>query len=110
MTKTILVTGKWEGSVEIADPLTIPQVQLIENGLTPPEAGADGKVWTSSIDANKLPAVLGCVTAWNLKDFPEKVTAENFPASPRKASHALIDFIFSELIHVYMGEVEVPNE
>jgi len=109
MSKTIQVTGKWAGSVEIADPLTIPQVQLIEAGLTPPEKNADGTVWTSAIDSGKLPALFGCITKWELKGL-EGVTLETFPATPRKASHALVDFLFSELVKIYAGDVEVPNE
>ena len=108
MSKVIQITGRWEGSVEIADPLTIPQVQLIEAGLTMPESN-DGKVWTSAIDALKLPAVLGCIIKWNLKDFPELPTIDTFPATPRKASHALVDSIFAELMRIYSGEAEVPN-
>ena len=110
MSKTIQITGKWEGSVEIADPLTIPQVQLIEAALNPPVANSDGKIWTSALDADKLPALIGCVTKWELKDFPANMTADNFPATPRAASHTLIDFIFSHLIKIYTGELEIPNE
>jgi len=109
MSKTIEVKGKWAGTVEIADPLTIPQVQLIEAALTPPAAGEDGKLWTSALDVGKLPAIFACVTSWNLSGL-ENVTLETFPATPRKASHALVDFIFAELIKIYSGEVEVPNE
>jgi Uma2 family endonuclease len=58
------------------------------------------------LDAEKLPAVLACVEKWELENF----NPEPFPASPRGASHKLIDFIFSELVTIYMGEKEVPNE
>jgi len=110
MSKTIEVKGKWAGTVEIADPLTIPQVQLIEAGLAKPEKDAEGKTWLSAYDANRIPALLGCVTKWNLEGFPENLTVENFPASPRKASNALVNFLFLELINIYTGDTEVPNE
>lgn len=104
MSKTISITGKWAGTVTIADPLTIPQVQLIEAAFVEHE----GTLYTSTLDAEKLPAIFACVTEWNLRGL-EIVTLETFPATPRKESHRLIDAIFSELIKIYVGEVEVPN-
>lgn len=99
---------RWTGTVTIADPLTIPQAQLIEAGMKQPEAqeADNGRVWLSVIDAMKLPAVLGCVEKWELENF----TSDPFPASPRADSHKLIDFIFSEILQVYFGEAIVPNE
>jgi len=110
MSKVIQVTGKWEGSVEIADPLNIAQATLITEAVQLPKQNEDGSYYLVALDSAKLPAIIGCVTAWNIKDFPEKVTFDNFPASPRKASHALIDMIFAEIMKVYNGETKVPNE
>lgn len=98
---------RWAGTVTIADPLTIPQAQLIEAGLKQPEGHeGESRIWLSVIDAEKLPAVLGCVEKWELENF----THDPFPASPRADSHKLIDWVFSELFKVYIGEAEVPNE
>jgi len=33
---------RYKGSVVIADPLTIPQAQAVEAGMTKPETDADG--------------------------------------------------------------------
>jgi hypothetical protein len=99
--------ARWAGTVTIADPLTLPQAQLIEAGLKQPEGQEEnGRIWLSVIDAEKLPAIIACVEKWELENF----TADPFPASPRGDSHKLIDFIFSELFKVYIGEAEVPNE
>lgn len=107
MSKVITVTGKWAGTVTLTDPLTLPQAQLIEAGLKQPEGHeGEARIWLSVLDAEKLPAVLACVEKWELENF----NPEPFPASPRGASHKLIDFIFSELVTIYMGEKEVPNE
>jgi hypothetical protein len=97
---------RWPGTVMIADPLTIPQAQLIEAGLKQPDAKEGERVWLSIIDAGKLPAILGCVEKWELENF----TPDPFPASPRGDSHKLIDWLFSELLKVYFGEAIVPNE
>lgn len=112
MSKVITSTiARWAGTVTIADPLTIPQAQLIEAGLKQPE-GHEGedRIWLSVIDAEKLPAIFECVLAWSLDGLPNPLTIDNFPASPRGDSHKLIDFIFAELFKVYIGEAEVPNE
>lgn len=100
---------RWAGTVTITDPLTIPQAQLIEAGMTPPQTGEDGRVWLSIIDGKQLPAIFACVEKWELANMPEKITAENFPASPRVDSHKLIDWLFAEIRKVYFGESEVPN-
>ena len=108
MTKQIISpVARWAGTVTIADPLTLPQAQLIEAGLKQPE-GYEGqdRIFLSVIDEMKLPAVLGCVVKWELENF----TPDPFPASPRGDSHALIDFIFQELMSVYLGESIVPKE
>ena len=104
--------SRWEGTVTIADPLTIPQAKLIEAGLEPPVDSDEqsGRIWLTVIDEKQLPAVLGCVEKWELENFPQNVTEETFPASPRGDSHKLISAIFRALMAVYSGEAEVPNE
>lgn len=108
---------RWAGSVTIADPLTIPQAQLIENGVKPVDDaemfdGLDGKkrYYPSVTDKTQIPAILACVEKWELINFPENVTLENFPASPRGDSHKLIEWIFLEILKVYNGELDIPNE
>jgi len=74
------------------------------------ESAKDGRVWLSVVDANQLPAILGCVEKWEIENIPEKPTLETFPASPRAETHKLIDWLFRELLTVYFGEATVPNE
>ena len=101
---------RWSGSVTIADPLTIPQAMAIEAAMTPPERGDDDRIWLSVIDGNQLPAIFLCVEKWELKNMPEILTADNFPASPRVQSHKLIDWLFYEIRKIYLGELEIPKE
>lgn len=101
---------KWAGSATIADPLTLAQAHLIEDGLETPEADATGKYWTSVIDEKQLPAIFACVEKWELTNLPDPLTLDNFPASPRKDSHALVEWLFREIMKVYAGEAAVPNE
>lgn len=113
MSKKIEIKSeRWSGSVTIADPLTIPQAKLIEAGMKSPpndDANENGRIWLSVVDEMQLPAVIACVEKWELADIPENVTIDNFPASPRGSSHALISEIFRELLKVYFGEIELPN-
>ena len=113
MSKTITSPiERWAGTVTLADPLTIPQAKLIEAGLeSPPDeaVNANGKIWLSFVDEMRLPAIFSCVEKWELKNLPEKVTLENFPASPRGDSHKLADWIFTEIVKIYYGESIVPN-
>jgi len=101
---------RWAGTVSIADPLTLSQARLIEDGLTTPETDANGKFWTSALDIKQIPAILACVEKWELANLPDPLTLENFPASPRKDSHALVEWIFRDIMRVYSGEAEVPKE
>jgi hypothetical protein len=101
---------RFAGSVTISDPLTIPQAQAIEVGLSNPERGADGRVFLSVYDNMYMPGIMACVEKWELKNIPDNITAENFPASPRVASHDLAEWLFREICKVYFGELEIPNE
>lgn len=113
------------GSVTLHDPLTMPMVLAFEQALddtakeVEPSAfiskALDEKkekqlmTWTSVQDKNFLPVVLLCVEKWELANFPEKVTADTFPASPRGASHELLNWLVTEIDRVYTGEAQVPN-
>jgi hypothetical protein len=102
---------RFPGSVTIADPLTLPQVEAIEAGLElPKDTDGDGRVFFTVLDKNQLPAVLACVEKWELQNFPDPLTADNFPFSPRKDSHDLIVWLFGEIRKVYLGELDIPNE
>lgn len=102
---------RWPGSVTIADPITLPQAKLIENAMRPIESDTgDGRVFLSTVDEARLPAIFACVEKWELDNLPDDMTLETFPASPRGDSHKLAEWIFRELLAVYFGESVVPNE
>lgn len=125
---------RWAGTVTLADPLTMHQARAIEmSNKTPPEIerlladladlkekhGEDSeevkafnrkRVANIYYDDFQLPAILSCVEKWELKDFPETVTLDNFPASPRGDSHLLIAWLFGEVLKVFYGESIIPNE
>lgn len=90
-------------------------VDAIENALeirdeVQGELKEGEKIYLTILDKPKLPAILACVETWGLQGFPERVTMESFPGSPRKESHDLIDWLWLEILNVYTGVLEVPNE
>lgn len=112
MSKTITSPVKrWSGTVTISDPMTLPQAEAFEAGLIlPDKIDENGKIFLTALDKPQVPAILACVEKWELADFPNPVAVENFPFSPRKDSHDLIEWMFSEIRKIYLGESDVPNE
>ena len=110
MSKVITSPSKrWPGSGTIADPLTLPTVESIEAAMDfSPKEGE--KIWLTILDKEKMPAILACTEKWELENFPSDPTMENWPLSPRPASHKLINWLWEEIRNVYIGELEVPNE
>ncbi len=100
----------WTGTVTIFDRLVLSQVELVEAALSDMPPITEGKVALTALDKPRLPALLACVEKWELKGFPDPVTVENFPLTPRRQAHDLIMQIFAEIAKVYNGELDVPNE
>lgn len=108
MPKSVTSPSKlWPGTVTLADPLTLPQVELIEAGLELPE-GLGEKVYFSVLDKMAMPAIIACVEKWNLENFPEAPTLDNWPMTPRKQSHEFVAFLWSEVVRIYNGEQDAP--
>ena len=89
--------------------MTMAHATAFESCLRRPEAKEGDTVWLTVIDGQLLPAILSCVEKWELANFPETVTVDTFPFSPRIESHKLQEWIFEEISKVYGGEIEVPN-
>ena len=108
---------KWAGSVTIADPLTLPQVELIEAAFDATakiskdvEADNDSRIiFLTAYDKPRIPAILACVEKWELENFA-LMPDGGIPMSPRRESYKLIEWLFGEIRAVYLGELEIPNE
>jgi len=100
----------YPGTVTIYDRLTLPQVELVEVALGNKPPVIDGKFALTDADKPRLPALLACVEKWDLKGFPDNVTMDNFPFTPRRQVFHLISQIFVEIAKVYNGELDIPNE
>lgn len=110
MSKVITSKSKiWTGTISLYERFTLPQVELVEDALLTVLPVNEGKVRLTHIDKPRLPALLACVEKWDLKDFPDPVTVETFPLTPRRPAHELIEWIFDEIRIIYNGEIEIPN-
>lgn len=125
MPKTITCDIKpFVGKVTFYDPLTMPMVIAVDDAVLNRRdffdeiTNDDGQrlytlkeqtAW-SAPDREALKGILPCVESWNLAGFPESVTIENFPGSPRGASKNLISWLLNQVLEIYRGEIEIPNE
>ena len=114
MPKKVTSTSKvWSGHVLLCDPLTILQVNEVEEAFGKlPKIDPKDKAfrWLAKHDLIVLPAIISCVAEWHLESFPEKVTIKTFPGSPRSASVDLILWLWREVWTIYVGETTIPNE
>jgi hypothetical protein len=111
MSKIITSPSKrWPGSVTIADPITLPQAEAINDARRHfyDNRKQEGE-YISYLDLDKprIPAIMACVEKWELKDFPVN---GSIPMSPEKSRHTLVNWIWKELEAIYDAEDEVPNE
>lgn len=100
--------------MEIHDPLTYPQLIAYYDAIDEVQAlrAKNGKKEPSAFILRQmlLPALIGCIDKWNLENFPKKVTPENFPASPTRASGEIVDWLQENILLLITEETEVPNE
>lgn len=116
MSKTITSPiARWQGTVTLAEPLTLPQAEAIEQAQDALSEKIKELIekntehYFSELDKLKTGAINMCIEKWSLDNFTP-LSDNTVPYSPRKDSHHLIDWLFSELVKIYSGESEVPNE
>lgn len=115
---------RWAGYVVLHDPLLFSMVSAINEAqdksaeLKPSallsQRDGTGKItvemnWVADMDYLRIGAICKCVSEWHLEKFPETVTPDTFPMSPRKDRQELVSWLWEEIGKVYEGEVEVPN-
>jgi hypothetical protein len=94
MPKTITVdVGKWQGAVVLHDPLTMPQVIVLERAIR--ETQRLTEATQAELDAALLPGLLGCVAEWRVPGLAPTLTAETFPGTPRRQSALLVNWLMS---------------
>jgi len=103
---------KFPGHVILPEFLTLPQVRLFEDALDLDdlETKANGKVWMSVIAEKRLPVIFACVDEWHIEGVPENPELDTFPMTPIVPAGQLVDWLFSEINKVWIGEIESPKE
>jgi len=97
---------RWSGTITLSDPLNYPQYVAIQRAFK----RVQPEMTQAESHLELLPALLGCIEAWNLNGgFPEKVTTDNFPASPRLSSAKMIAWLIEEISALVNEADESPN-
>lgn len=117
MSKTITSPiVRWQGTVTLSEPLTLPQAEAIEQAQSLLQEKIKELVekkitefFFLELDKLKAVAINLCLEKWSLDNFTP-LADNTVPFSPRKESHQLIDWLFDEILKVYTGDLEVPNE
>lgn len=54
-------------------------------------------------DGTLLPAIIKCVDEWHLRDYPENVTIDTFPYTPKNDAALIVDWLVGEITEIYVG-------
>ena len=106
-------SGRWGGNITIHSHLTYPQVIAYESSIAAgqeylEEHGEDAM--TAVYNHLVLPGVIGCIEEWELADFPETVTADTFPATPRVAAAKLLVWVIESIRETMRDDEDIPND
>jgi hypothetical protein len=103
-----LEVAKWTGTVDLLDPIPLPLVLDIDEGIERINAdqaeGEPNKIKGTRLIRDLLAPCLACVDKWHVDGLPEHVAFESFPGTPREASMKLAMWIIGQVMSVYNGE------
>ena len=97
-------SSRWPGSVTLSDPMTLPQALAWEKAIRATQATA-GEATLTDVNYALLPGICACVEKWELEGLGQ-LTPDTFPATPRRKSIELFNWLVSEITQVYVGEEE----
>lgn len=101
----------WPGSVTISDPLTVPQYIQWQDAVEAVRSIGDEKLSNPRVLLAILPGICACVEKWELRGkFPEVVTPDTFPQTPRAAALKLSKALVDAITEIAYASDEVPNE
>jgi hypothetical protein len=101
---------RWPGEVVFFDPLSLPQALAWEHAIRDSQNLDRDNITITDINYALLPGICACVEKWELDRLGDP--PDPFPASPRKESIELMDWLIGEITAIYSGEEEKadPNE
>ena len=108
---------EFSGTVVIPARMTMPQVLSWERSTREQREFLDGlqaegqqTFSTSGIDNLVIPVLCEIVEEWHIDGMNGNTAPDNFPATPRLASHKFIEWLGGEVRKVYLGETDIKNE
>ena len=114
--------ARFPGYVVISDPLTIPQTIAFEDAMAAAQEGARKRGDVITVEEKErintlsphylhdvLAGVVECVEEWHISGFPQNVTADTFPGTPKIATAQLIAWLIGEISGLYSEAEQVPN-
>ncbi len=113
MPKTVYSkVAKFPGSVVLTDPLTLPQVLELEEGIDEHDALIDSGERSRAVLSKVLvPTLCKVIVECHLQGWPEHPSLDTWPASPRGATADVTDWLIEEVRQIYIGDAQtVPFE
>jgi hypothetical protein len=87
--------------------MTLPQALSWEKAIRNMQVrGEDATI--TDVNYALLPGICACVEKWELEGLGE-LTPDTFPATPRRQSIELINWLIGEITAIYTGEEEKAN-
>jgi hypothetical protein len=110
MPKTITSpVAKFPGSVVIADPMTYPGAIAFERAWKAASGLDREQVTIKEIHYAWIPGLCANVLECHIEGY-ENLTPENFPASPSKDAANFASWLIGEVLKVYGGGENDPND
>lgn len=101
----------YEGEIELFEYLNYRQLAAYERAMIGArrvmEANPDAGL--AELRVAIVPGLIACVKSWRLKGLPEKMTAEEFPSTPRNEAGDLYLWILDLVKKKVDGEDSAPK-
>jgi len=102
--------ARFPGEIALPDALTFPQFAAWRDAVM----SAQDKLKQNAgdfggSDAALLPGILAIVAEWHIERLPSPLTADNFPATPRRSSNALVAWLVSCISGLVSEEEDIPK-
>lgn len=102
--------AKFPGEVVLPDSLTFSQFAKWRDAvLSAHEILQNDNSNFGASDAAVIPGILAVVEEWRIANLPKPLTVDNFPATPRRASNALVAWLVKIVSELVNEEEEIPK-
>ena len=99
--------ARYSGEIELPEALTFAQFSAWRDAILAAQSRL--KDDASEVDRALLPGLFAVVRTWRLERMPSPLTPDTFPATPRKASNALIAWLVQCVSALVNEEEEIPK-